>query len=179
MLKTTIGQIMVNDSLPEELKDYSRVLDSKSSMSLMQALADKHPDKYKDVAKKLYDVGREVAYNSGGFSFGLKDLRESKSSIDTKARLRAAIDTLMSDRNLDEDARNKSVVDLLNSSQKKLETDIFNDSVKENNQLAKQIMSGSRGKPMNLKSCGVATCCTQTTMTTLFLSQCLALIQKV
>lgn len=152
MLKTTIGQIMVNDSLPEELKDYSRVLDSKSSMSLMQALADKYPDKYKDVAKKLYDVGREVAYNSGGFSFGLKDLREPKSSIDTKARLRAAIDTLMSDRNLDEDARNKSVVDLLNSSQKKLETDIFNDSVKENNQLAKQIMSGSRGKPMNLKS---------------------------
>lgn len=152
MLKTTIGQIMVNDALPDELKDYSRVLDSKASASLMQSLAERHPEKYKEVAKKLYDVGREVSYNSGGFSFGLKDLRESKSSIESKAKLRATIDALMNDRRLDEGARNKSVVDLLNGSQKKLETDIFNDSVKENNQLARQIQSGSRGKPMNLKS---------------------------
>ena len=98
MLKTTIGQIMVNDALPEELKDYSRTLDSKASTALMQSLAEKHPDKYKEVAKKLYDVGREVSYSSGGFSFGLKDLREPKSSIEAKMKLRAAIEDRKSTR---------------------------------------------------------------------------------
>lgn len=152
MLKTTIGQIMVNDALPDELKDYSRVLDSKASNALMQALAEKHPDKYKEVAKKLYDVGREVAYNSGGFSFGLKDLRESKFSMEAKVRLKAAIDQLMDNPQLDDKAKSKSVIDLLNNSQKDLEKGIFDDSVNEGSQLVKQILSGSRGKPMNLKS---------------------------
>ena len=65
MLKTTIGQIMVNDALPEELKDYSRVLDSKATQQLMQSVAENHPDKYREVAKKLLDVGRAVSYSSG------------------------------------------------------------------------------------------------------------------
>ena len=152
MLRTTIGQIMVNDALPNELKDYSRTLDSKSSAALMQTIAEQHPDKYKEVSKKLYDIGRDVAYGSGGFSFGLKDLRESKYSIDSKAKLRTAIASIMADPQNDEAGKNSQMIDLLNNSQKDMEKGIFDDSVRENNQLARQIQSGSRGKPMNLKS---------------------------
>ena len=152
MLRTTIGQIMVNDALPNELKDYSRTLDSKSSAALMQTIAEQHPDKYKEVSKKLYDIGRDVAYGSGGFSFGLKDLRESKYSIDSKTKLRTAIASIMADPQNDEAGKNSQMIDLLNNSQKDMEKGIFDDSVRENNQLARQIQSGSRGKPMNLKS---------------------------
>lgn len=152
MLKTTIGQIMVNDALPDELKDYSRVLDSKTTQKLMQEIAEKYPDKYREISKKLLDIGRDVSYNSGGFSFGLKDLRESKYFSDMRSKLKANIDRILSDPRLDDKAKNKSVIDLLNSSQKDLESGIFEESRMEGNQLARQVESGSRGKPINLKS---------------------------
>lgn len=152
MLKTTIGQIMVNDALPDELKDYSRTLDSKSTQKLMQAIAENHPEKYRDIAKKLLDVGRDVSYNSGGFSFGLKDLRESKYYSDTKNKLKASIDSILLNRRLSDDEKNKMVIDLLGNSQKDLEKGIYDESSAEGNQLARQIQSGSRGKPNNLKS---------------------------
>lgn len=152
MLKTTIGQIMANESLPEEYRDYSRQLDSKATAALMQRIAESHPDKYKDVSKKLYDVGRDVAYSSGGFSIGLKDLRASKYSIDAKSKLRLALKRIMANPNDDSDGRNSKLVALLDGAQKGMEDGIFADSIKENNQLARQIQSGSRGKPINLKS---------------------------
>ena len=152
MLKTTIGQIMVNDALPAELRDYTRSLDSKASASLMQTIAQNHPEKYKDISKKLFDIGRDVSYNSGGFSFGLKDLRESNHSIDAKAKLKLAIDGIMRNSRIDEDTKNSSMIDLLNNAQSGMEKGIFDDSLREGNQLARQIQSGSRGKPMNLKS---------------------------
>lgn len=151
MLRTTVGQIMVNDALPEELKDYSRSLDSKTSAALMQTIAENHPEKYKAISKKLYDVGRDVAYSSGGFSFGLRDLRESKFATTSKAELRAAISTIMANKADDENTRNTKMIDLLNAAQKPMEKGIFEDSIGENNQLARQIQSGSRGKAMNLK----------------------------
>lgn len=152
MLRTTVGQIMVNDALPEELKDYSRSLDSKASAALMQIIAENHPEKYKAISKKLYDVGRDVAYSSGGFSFGLRDLRESKFATTSKAELRAAISTIMANNADDEGTRNTKMIDLLNAAQRPMEKGIFEDSIGENNQLARQIQSGSRGKAMNLKS---------------------------
>ena len=75
MLRTTIGQLLVNDALPAEMRDYTRVMDKKTIGKLLKELAEKHPDQYRDVAKKLSDVGRDVAYTSGSQSFGLEHLR--------------------------------------------------------------------------------------------------------
>lgn len=152
MLKTTIGQIMVNDALPDELKDYSRVLDTKAVQGILQTVAENHPDKYRQIAKGLMDVGRDVSYNSGGFSFGLSDLRESKFYHDRKLKLKAAIDSIISNRQLTDDDKNKQIVAILANSQKDLEKGIFDEASAEGNQLARQIQSGSRGKPKNLKS---------------------------
>jgi hypothetical protein len=93
-----------------------------------------------------------VSYNSGGFSFGLKDLRESAHSVGAKAKLQTAIDVIMRNSRIDEDTKNSSMIDLLNNAQSGMEKGIFDDSLREGNQLARQIQSGSRGKPMNLKS---------------------------
>jgi hypothetical protein len=152
MLKTTIGQIMVNDALPDELKDYSRVLDTKAVQSILQTVAENHPDKYRQIAKGLMDVGRDVSYNSGGFSFGLSDLRESKFYHERKLKLKAAIDSIISNKQLTDENKNKQIVAILANSQKDLEKGIFDEASAEGNQLARQIQSGSRGKPKNLKS---------------------------
>lgn len=152
MLKTTIGQIMVNDALPEELKDYSRILDSKATQQLMQSVAENYPEKYREVAKKLLDVGRAVSYNSGGFSFGLKDMRESKFYAGAKDKLKMQIAKIMANPTIDDKDKNKEVSNLLNSSQGDIEKGIFEEAKQTGNQLARQVQSGSRGKPINLKS---------------------------
>ena len=39
MLNTTVGQLLINDVLPEELRDSHRVLDKKGLQSLLQQVA--------------------------------------------------------------------------------------------------------------------------------------------
>ena len=44
--RTTIGQLLVNEALPEEYRDYDRVMDNKSVQKIMQSVADKDPDRW-------------------------------------------------------------------------------------------------------------------------------------
>jgi DNA-directed RNA polymerase subunit beta' len=151
MLRTTVGQLLVNEALPEEFRDYSRTLDAKATASLMNSIAQKYPERYRDISKAFSDIGRESAYTSGGFSVGLEDLRESKKAKDFKANLRLKIEQI-SNNNDDEKSKNGKVVSLLSESQSPMEKEIYDEALKDNNQFARQIQSGSRGKPVNLKS---------------------------
>jgi DNA-directed RNA polymerase subunit beta' len=151
MLRTTVGQLLVNEALPEEFRDYSRTLDAKATASLMNSIAQKYPERYRDISKTFSDIGRESAYTSGGFSVGLEDLRESKKAKDFKANLRLKIEQI-SNNNDDEKSKNGKVVSLLSESQSPMEKEIYDEALKDNNQFARQIQSGSRGKPVNLKS---------------------------
>ena len=67
-METTVGQLLVNESLPEDLRDYERVLDNKSIAALLQQVAEKYPDRYREVAKNLSDAGRDAAYTTGACS---------------------------------------------------------------------------------------------------------------
>lgn len=151
MLRTTVGQILVNEALPEELRDYSRTLDAKTTAELMNRVAQKYPDRYRDVSKSFLDIGRESAYTSGGFSVGLSDLRESKKAKEFKANLRLKIEQISNNKD-DEILKNKKVISLLTDSQSPMEREIYDEAISENNQFARQIQSGARGKPVNLKS---------------------------
>jgi DNA-directed RNA polymerase subunit beta' len=151
MLRTTVGQLLVNEALPEEFRDYSRTLDAKATASLMNSIAQKYPERYRDISKTFSDIGRESAYTSGGFSVGLEDLRESKKAKDFKANLRLKIEQI-SNNNDDENSKNGKVISLLRDSQSPMEKEIYDEALKDNNQFARQIQSGSRGKPVNLKS---------------------------
>ena len=75
MLKTTLGQLIINDALPPDLRDYERVLNKKNMTALATQLAEKHPEKYRGVMKRLHDIAHESAYSTNGLSFGLKDVR--------------------------------------------------------------------------------------------------------
>ena len=69
MLKTTLGQLLINESLPPDLRDYHRVLDKKGIRGLLQQIADTHPEQYRTVAHDISDVGRDAAFSTGGYSF--------------------------------------------------------------------------------------------------------------
>ena len=65
MLNTTVGQLLVNDALPDELRDYSRVLDKKGVHSLLQQVARQHPEKYREVSFRLNQIGQRAAQDQG------------------------------------------------------------------------------------------------------------------
>lgn len=150
--RTTIGQLLVNDALPEQYRDYERVMDGKSVQKVMQEVSEKEPEKYREVLKKLFDVGRDVAYKTGGFSFGLDSLSTSVAGKRARFDIEHKIRQIQSDRDLDDKTRNELIINAILPYQKKMEDDIMAESKAEHNPLALQVLSGSRGKPSNLKS---------------------------
>lgn len=154
MLRTTLGRLLVEESLPEEMRNYSgqRRLDAKGIRALFQELAEKYPGDYRAIAKRLTDIGRDVSQSTGGFSFGLKHLRQSKTYSETRQRLEGQIEKILDDDKLDEKIKQQRIIELVGKEQKPLEEAIYQEAQKADNPLALQVLSGTRGKPMNLKS---------------------------
>lgn len=78
MQEASVGQLLINEVLPDEMRDYSRVLDKKGVHTLLQQIAKKYPERYRDVSFRLSQIGQRAAQDQGGMSFGLRHLRRSK-----------------------------------------------------------------------------------------------------
>ena len=151
-LHTTLGQMLINQALPPDLRDYERTLDKEGVKQLFQDLADKHPDKYREVAKRLLDVGREAAYTTGGHSVGLSALKSSLAVRKMRQELGKELEGIYSDRSLSPAAREQAIIEAASKRQKDLVDDVFKESRDEDNPLARQIVSGARGNPIFLNS---------------------------
>ena len=151
MLKTTIGQLAVNQALPPEMRDYHRTVDAKTLTKMLQEVSQNHPDKYTKIAKDLSDVGKQVGYHSGGYSFGLKHLLPTHSANLHKARLGQQVQNIYMQPGTD-DEKEKNVISLLQTSQAPLNEANYEESLREGNPLAMQVLSGARGNKSNLSS---------------------------
>jgi len=152
MLNATVGQLLVNEALPEELRDYNRVLDKKGMHSLLQELARKHPDKYREVSFKLNQIGQRAAQDQGGMSFGMQHLRRSKAANKVRDRIQAQISSILDDDNINDQERSDRIVRLVGKEMGPQQKAILEEAIENKNPLALQVLSGSRGKPMNLAS---------------------------
>lgn len=151
MLRATLGQILINDALPPDMRDYGRTLDKKGTGALFQEVAAKHPDKYKEIAKKLYDVGRMAATESGGYSFGVDALTVPEKTRKLKEQLTKQVDFILRGSGAPA-VKQQRVINLLQSKRKELEDTLFQETSAGKNPLALQVMSGARGNPGNLRS---------------------------
>lgn len=161
MIRTTVGQLLVNQALPEDMRDHARVLDKKGMNALLRELAEKHPDKYVEVSKKLSDVGRTVATEFGGYTFGLEHLRTSavakKIRAEIQQKMRRILGTDQVEINgrlvdVTPQMRKDMIVKMVGSYQQRQIDEIYAEAKKANNPLALQVVSGSRGNQMNLAS---------------------------
>lgn len=151
MLKTTLGQLMINEHLPPEMRNYDRVLDKKGVKSLLQEVADKYPDQYRVLAKKLSDVGRSAAFTTGGYSFGLGSLRQSLAARKMRLDLNRKLRDIYASEGTD-DEKEHQILSTVSGYQKKLSNDVMTESLEDGNPLARQALSGSRGNHLNLNS---------------------------
>ncbi|MES2327924.1 MAG: hypothetical protein V4499_11425, partial [Pseudomonadota bacterium] len=68
------GRLLLEDAVPEDLRSKIGTLDSKGVKSLAVALAENHPEQYRESMKRISKVANDAGYESGGFSFGPEDM---------------------------------------------------------------------------------------------------------
>jgi hypothetical protein len=149
---TTVGQIQVNKSLPENLRDYERVLDAKGLSQLLSRLAIENPDSYRETTKKLMDISRVAATRTGGFSFDLTHMRRNKAATKYRDQLQQQMHVILGDDSLDDAERNKRLIDAARKVQQMQPEEIFQEELAKKNPLAYQVLSGARGNKRNLAS---------------------------
>ena len=81
-METTVGQVIINDMLPEDMRDYNRVWDKKTKGKTLTELARRHPEQFKEVSHNLLRFGAKAAYETGGQSFGIEDVAPTQISKD-------------------------------------------------------------------------------------------------
>lgn len=152
MLKTTLGQVLINDALPEEMRDYNRVLTKKQMVELATTLAQTHPDDYRRIMKKLHDVGKDASYTTNGLSFGLNDIKPTLAVRTAQLKTQQAMREILSNRKLSDKERSLKLLDLAATTQRALVDNVFNEAQAQDNPLAHQVGGVGRGNKFSLNS---------------------------
>ena len=145
MKPTTIGTLMINDALPEALRLKGQSLDKNEVMILLRGVAEKHPEKYKEVLKVLDDVGRSAAYTEG-VSVSLSALRKSPKERAVVERVRSQVAAIHADAGLDDAGRRDAIVAATAPMVDELQGILKDEGAKEKNPYWFQVKSGARGK---------------------------------
>ena len=152
MLKTTMGQVLINEALPADMRDYNRVLDKKTMGALATQLAQQHPDNYRDTMKRLHDVALDAAYTTNGLSVGLNDIKPSLAAKQTQLHVRQQLQRILADKTLDDKQRNLKILQLQSSAQTQLVNDVYAEAVGSGNPLAHQVTGSGVGNKFQLNS---------------------------
>jgi DNA-directed RNA polymerase subunit beta' len=142
---TTIGTLLINESLPEDLRlQDSTPIDKKKLTDLLRRAAERYPDRYKEIVKTLNDVGRSAAYTEG-VTVSLSALQKTgrEKALIRRARARL-LGIAASDKSREE--KNKAIIDTVLPMVSKLEGVMKEEAEKENNPYWFQVKSGARGK---------------------------------
>ena len=150
MLKGRAGQILINSLLPEDIRDYSRVLDKKGADALLGDLAKKHPEKYRDVVDDVMKAAHTAAYWGGGMSFGLRHLSNTPAIKALKQDLSKKVENIWADSSLTDKQKEDKVLLVSEDYRNRIENTVYEESVKEDNPLAMQVISGGRGNKSQL-----------------------------
>lgn len=150
MRSGTAGQLAVRQILPPDIAADVGVLDKKGIEAALDAVATRYPERYREIAKNLMDLGRVTAYRSGGFSFGLQDLAPGRSTLAARARIKERIAVALDEPDR---AKRRAMIDAaVDMERDQLTKDLYAESVGDNNPFGMQVLSGSRGNPTNLRS---------------------------
>ena len=128
------------------MRDYTKSYDVKDINRIMHAVAEKHPDKFAEITKKVSDLGRTASYLQGE-TITLADLEPV---IDKKAilgQMQAEIDALPRDDNFTQARR-----EIFSKYTGLIEKETAANALKKRNNIAMSVLSGARGKMPQLRA---------------------------
>lgn len=150
-METSVGHLLLNDALPEDLRRPDRVLDAKGIQDLMREVAERYPDRYKDVLKNLNDIGRSAAWNEGT-SVNLTSLRTSPAKEKLLAVAKQQIQQIVDNDSIPANKKDDAIVNTLLPLGQELQNALFEEAKQENNPFYLQLISGARGKKSDYNS---------------------------
>jgi len=145
----TVGQILLRNIFPEDIDLEGRSFDKQGIKGLLTEVADKHPEKYRDVLADLLTLGKSVSFDQG-VSISLKGLLPSKAKQRIIADLRRDLEQI--ERLPDGAGKDQRVVAAVRKRIEPLQQALMEEGKAENNPYVQQIVAGSRGKPAQYTS---------------------------
>ena len=142
-----MGNLLINMALPEEFRDYTREMNKKNTREVLRLVAEKYPNRYKEISQALLNVGQSAATN-GSFSYSLKDFLPSKARNAITSKIALDVQKILNDPNLDDKVRNKMLIARVGKDLDRLQKEILAEGVKNGNRLAEVVNSGSKGNPV-------------------------------
>lgn len=150
-MATTIGKILINESLPEDMRVEDRVLDKKGTQALFQELAERYPERYIDVLQRTNNIARMVATEYGGeASLSLNDFRLPDDVRKYRDSVRLKIRNISQDDLLTPEQKNEAIIKMVRASMPKVQKMVEESANKDGNAFAKSIAHGYRGSPVQL-----------------------------
>ena len=142
-MPTTIGQIYVNEVLPPEYRDYSRVMGASEMEDLLADIAKNHPERYRDVSAGLMRVGNKFAYE-GGTTLKLSDL-EPPVDRSRLYRLMDRAEAAIRASDMPDERKNEQLRALYEKAYAGLKQETYDAALVRNNPFALQVKSKARG----------------------------------
>lgn len=149
-MRTTIGNVLLNEFLPKPLKDHKRQITGRNIGSLLTELADKYPEKYADIVFKLKKLGDEAAFTTA-HSIKLDDFSpppEKKKIMEDTMRQLSQIPLKAKTAQEAE----QQFARVMGTNKSKLEKAVVNRGIKNKSGLAEMVLAKSRGSPDQLNS---------------------------
>lgn len=149
MKPTTLGQILVNDALPEQFRNYERVLNKGEADALLVQVAKDNPELYKQISWKLMQLGREAAFTEGS-TLKLSDLQ---APFDKSELLQHVVDQekkIRSSKSMTDEEKQQALEGVYGEVQKLILDQTFDSAIAKNNPFAIQVKSKARGNKSQL-----------------------------
>ena len=145
---STIGKELIYETLPKELRDIKEPLSKDKLDAILSLIVKDHPTKYKEISKKLMQLGANASFEEG-ITLNLSDTLADPSRnawFDHVAKQRKKILSAPGTPKEKEEALN----DLYHSVHGELVKETFDTALAKNNPFALQVQSKARGNKLQL-----------------------------
>ena len=143
-MRTTPGKLIVNDALPEWLRDYAMTLTSDEAEKLLGRLARQEPDNYREIAHKLTDIGRNAAFDESA-TIGLTDMRPNVDRAELFEHARSQTALIQNDTELNPLQKRQAIAQVYGMIQKTIADNNYASGREQENPFALQVLSKARG----------------------------------
>lgn len=152
-MPTTPGRLLFEEIVPEKFRDDDdgSPIDAKKTKDILQRIAERSPQDYRDISHKLLQFGAKASVEVPA-SFSLEDL---KSPIDKSKEIEAIEKEealILADPTLTRSQRNEKLVKLYAKRSFEMPEKVFQAAMAKDSNLAKMVAAGARGSKGQLNS---------------------------
>lgn len=147
----TPGQLLVNEALPPEFRDYTRTLGQDEIDALLARIAQEKPEVYRQVTHDLVQLGRNAAFDEGS-TISLNDFApviDKQPMLDTVKR---ESEKIRRNPKLTEAQKDDAIETLYSEAAKRLTEETYKAALGANNPFAVQVKYRARGNKGSLVS---------------------------